>query len=111
MNTAFWRYLLLLGLLFFFWSEFFVSSGVLSQLAFNFALFYPLGFLVGYRPRQENLYIAYLAGFLFNAFSYYVAYIYGIPIESWIMVILDFSSFIIFVKLGAVIGKRAQSKD
>lgn len=111
MNSAFWRYLLLLGLLFFFWSEFFVSGGVLSQLAFNFALFYPLGFLVGYRPRKENLYIAYLAGFLFNSLSYYVAYIYKFPIGDWTMVVLDYGSFLIFVKLGAIIGKCAQSKD
>lgn len=111
MNTAFWRYLLLLGLLFILWSEFFVSAGVLNQLALNFALFYPLGFLVGYRPRQENLYTAYLAGFIFNSLSYYFAYIYGVQIESWTMIILDFSSFIFFVKLGAIIGTRAQSKN
>lgn len=111
MNTAFWRYLLLLGLLFIFWSEFFVSGGALTQLALNFALFYPLGFLVGYRPRKENLATAYFAGFLFNLFSYYLAFIYGIKIESFAMVILDFSSFIFFVKLGAIFGKRAQSKN
>jgi hypothetical protein len=110
MNSAFWRYLLLLGLLFIFWSEFFVSGGALNQLAFNFALFYPLGFLVGYRPRKESLFTAYLAGFLFNLFSYYLAYINGISIESWAMVALDFGSFIFFVKLGVIFGKRAQSK-
>ena len=62
MKTAFARYLLLLGLLFIFWSEFFVAGGALNQLAFNFAVFYPLGFLVfvklgeivGKRTQAEN---------------------------------------------------------
>ena len=61
-KTAFARYLLLLGLLFIFWSEFFVAGGALNQLAFNFAVFYPLGFLVfvklgeivGKRTQAEN---------------------------------------------------------
>ncbi|AFM42101.1 hypothetical protein Desaci_3200 [Desulfosporosinus acidiphilus SJ4] len=109
MNKAFWRYMLLLSLLFLFWSEFFVSGGILSQLAFNFALFYPLGFFVGYRSRQENIRTAYLAGFIFNLLSYLASFIYQIPIQSWSMVILDFVSFFIFVKLGAIFGKRAQS--
>lgn len=110
MNSAFWRYQLILSLLFIFWGEFFVSGGALNQLAFNFALFYPLGFLVGYRPLLENLRSAYLAAFLFNLFSYLVAVISGIPIESWTIVVLDFISLIFFLKTGTIIGQRAQSK-
>ncbi|MGC7872462.1 hypothetical protein ACPUYX_13155 [Desulfosporosinus sp. SYSU MS00001] len=110
MNNAFWRYMLLLGLLYLFWSEFFVSGGILTQLALNFAIFYPLGFLVGYRPQQESLAAAYITGFIFNSLSYVVAYSYGIPLGNWPMVILDFASFIMVVKVGAIIGKRAHEE-
>lgn len=111
MNSAFWRYFFILSLLFIFWGEFFVSDGLLNQLTFNFALFYPLGFLVGYRPRHENLRSAYLAAFLFNCLSYLVAGISEIPIENWTMVVLDFISLIFFLKIGMIMGQRAQSKE
>jgi len=107
MNFAFWRYQLLLTVLFLFWGEFFDSGGALNQLAFNFAVFYPLGFLVGYRPRFENERTAYLAAFLFNLLSYLVAQLLAIPIESWI-VVLDYISLFIFLKAGVIIGQRAQ---
>lgn len=108
MNTAFWRYLLILSLLFLIWGEFFVSGGALNQLAFNFAIFYPLGFLVGYRPTLEDIRTAYFAAFSFNIFSYLVATISEIPIESWTMVVLDFVSVVILIKAGIMMGQRAQ---
>lgn len=111
MNTAFWRYLLILSLLFIIWGEFFVSGGVLNQLAFNFAIFYPLGFLVGYRPKREEIRSAYLAAVIFNIISYVIAIISAIPIESWIMVALDFASVGILIKVGIMIGQRSQSKE
>ncbi|MDR3602793.1 MAG: hypothetical protein P4L49_20340 [Desulfosporosinus sp.] len=111
MKSAFWRYFLILGLLFIFWNEFFIADSLPNQLTFNFALFYPLGFLVGYRPRLENLRSAYCAAFLFNLASYLVAGILGIPIESWTIVALDFMSLVIFVKLGTIMGHRALSKQ
>lgn len=109
MNRTFWRYLLILSLLYIIWGEFFVSGGVLSQLAFNFAIFYPLGFLVGYRPRFESITIAYIAAFSFNILSYVIATVSGIPIESWAMAVLDFISVGFFLKAGMTIGQRAQS--
>ena len=111
MNSAFWRYLLILSLLFIIWSEFFVSGGVLNQLAFNFAIFYPLGFLVGYRRRFENIRSAYTAALLFNILSYLVASISEIPIESWTMVVLDFVSVVFFLKVGMIMGQRTQTKE
>lgn len=111
MNSAFWRYFLILCLLFIFWGEFFVSDGVLNQLAFNFALFYPLGFLVGYRSPLENLRTAYIAALAFNTMSYVVAGVSGIPLESWTMVVIDFISLTFFLQVGTIIGKRAQSKE
>jgi hypothetical protein len=111
MNSVFWRYQLLLGLLFIIWGEFFISGGILNQLAFNFALFYPLGFLAGYRHKYEDLRSAYLAAFSFNLLSYLIASIEGIVIESWTIVAVDFVSLIIIVKVGTIIGQRAQSKD
>ena len=111
MNLAFWRYLLILSLLFIIWGEFFVFGGVLNQLTFNFAVFYPPGFLVGYRPPSENKQSAYMAAFIFNILSYIVASISGMPIGSWAMVLLDFVSIIFFLKGGMIMGQRAQSKE
>jgi len=111
MNFAFWRYQIILGLLFIFWVDFFVSGGLLNQVAFNFAIFYPLGFLVGYRRKYENLGSAYLAAFLFNLLSYLMAYLVEVPIESWTMVVLDFTSLVAFLNIGMYIGRRAQSKE
>lgn len=111
MSYTFWRYQLILSLLYIFWGEFFVSGGALNQLAINFALFYPLGFLVGYRRQYENLHSAYLAALIFNLLSYVIASVVEIPIESWIMVVIDFSSLFFFLKIGMTIGQRAQSKE
>jgi hypothetical protein len=111
MNFAFWRYQLILSLLYFFWGEFFVTGGALNQLAINFALFYPLGFLVGYRRQYENIRLAYLAALIFNLLSYVIASVVEIPIESLIMVVIDFLSLFIFLKIGMYIGQRTQPKE
>jgi len=111
MNSAFWRYFLILSLLLIIWGKFFVSEGALNQLAFNFALFYPLGFLVGYRPRFEDPRTAYLTALIFNSVSYLVALLSGIAIPSWMIVVLDFVSLFFFIKVGMIMGKRAQSKE
>ncbi len=111
MNSVFWRYQLLLSLLFIIWGEFFVAGSTLNQLAFNFALFYPLGFLAGYRQQFEGLRTAYLAAFSFNLLSYLIASIGGIVIESWTIVAVDFVSLIFIIKAGTIIGQRAQSKE
>lgn len=111
MNSAFWRYFLILSLLFIVWGEFFVSDGLLNQLTFNFAIFYPLGFLVGYRSRLENVRSAYLAAITFNSLSYLVAVFSEIPIEGWTMVVQDFVSLFVFLKIGMIVGQRAQSKE
>lgn len=111
MNYAFWRYQLFLSLLYIFWGEFFVSGGILNQVAFNFSLFYPLGFLVGYRAKYEQVRSAYLAAFTFNLFSYLIAMITEYPIGSWILVVIDFVSLVVFLNVGMYIGRRAQSKE
>lgn len=111
LNSTFWRYLLILSLLFIIWGEFFVSGGLLSQLTFNFAIFYPLGFLVGYRSRSENIRSAYIAAYSFNSLSYMIASFSEIPIESWTMVVLDFVSVGLILKAGMMMGLRAQSKE
>ena len=111
MNSVFWRYLLLLSLLYIFWGQFFVAGGVINQVAFNFALFYPLGFLVGYRQQAEHWRTAYLTAFIFNLLSYVMASVLEIPIESWIMVVLDFVSLFMVLKLGRYLGWRAHLKD
>ncbi len=111
MNFAFWRYLLILSLLFILWGEFFIEGGVFNQLVFNFAIFYPIGFLVGYRPRFETIRSAYVAAYSFNILSYLVASFAGIPFGSLIIVVLDFLSVGFYLKLGMIMGQRAQSKE
>lgn len=111
MNFAFWRYLLILILLYLFWGDFFVSGGILNQLVFNFAVFYPLGFLVGYRYKYENLGSAYLAAFIFNLLSYLIAVLFEFPIDSWIIVVIDFTSLVVFLNIGMYIGRRTQTKE
>ncbi|HZK54865.1 MAG TPA: hypothetical protein VFC84_11815 [Desulfosporosinus sp.] len=111
MNSAFWRYMLILSLLFILWGEFFVSGGVLNLLAFNFAIFSPVGFLVGLHPRSENLRSAYIAAYSFNSLSYFLASIAGIPIESGTMMVLDFVSVSLMLKGGMMIGQRAQPEE
>jgi len=80
-------------------------------LAFNFALFTPIGFLAGYRRHFENLRFAYIAAFTFNLLTYVIASLEGVPIDNWTLVAVDFVSFIFFLKLGTIIGQRAQSKE
>ena len=111
MNIAFWRYLLILSLLFIIWGEFFVSGGVLNTLTFNFAIFCPLGFLVGVRPQSENFRAAYIAAYIFNSLSYLLASISAIPIESWTLVIIDFASVGFFLKVGMIMGRRTLSEE
>lgn len=111
MKSVFWRYLLLLSLLYIFWGEFFITGGILSQLALNFAIFYPLGFLVGYRRKYENLHSAYFAALIFNLLSYVMAILVKVPIENVFMILIDYVSLFIFLKVGMDIGLRAQSKE
>ena len=111
MNSVFWRYQLILSLLYIFWGGFFVSGGTLNQLAFNFALFYPLGFLVGYRRKYEDFRTAYLAALTFNLLSYLIAGLVEFRVESWMLVVLDFVSLVVFLNIGMYIGRRAQSKE
>lgn len=110
MGSAFWRYQFILCLLFIFWGGFFVWGGLLNQLAFNYAIFYPIGFLVGYRFRLENIRVAYLSAFLFNCLTYLLAMINGIIVNDGILVFVDFASLFIFIKVGIFFGTRALPK-
>lgn len=107
MRSGFWRYQLIMIVLFIFWSNFFVSGGVLNQVTFNFAVFYPLGFLVGYRSNVENLRSAYFSALLFNCTSYVLAVAAGIPMLDWKLIVSDFLSLIFVLEIGRMVGKRA----
>lgn len=111
MNFAFWRYQLILSLLLIFWGDFFISGGILNQLALNFAIFYPLGFLVGYRGNREDPLTAYIAALVFNLFSYLMAYVVAFPIESWLIVVVDFASLFVYLQVGIYFGRRAQPRE
>lgn len=107
MESHFWRYQIILIVLYIFWSNFFDARGLLNQLVFNFALFYPLGFLVGYRSNLENLGTAYFSAFLFNSLSYVLAMSEGVLIQGWKIIIVDYLSVLIILEIGRIIGKHA----
>ena len=110
MKSDFWRYQIILTVLFIFWTGFFDTGGLLNQLVFNFALFYPLGFLIGFRPELESKSTAYISAFLFNCSSYVIAMASGIPIQSWFIVTIDFLSVLVILETGRIVGKCASQK-
>lgn len=108
MNSAFRRYMVILILLFIIWGKYFVWSGFLNQIALNFAIFYPLGFWVGYRSQFENVRVAYATAFAFNILNYLLVIYLGVRIEDWATVVLDFVSVGFLIKIGLIMGRRTQ---
>lgn len=103
MLFSFWRYQVLLVLLFIFWSQFFIPENLAIQLVFNFAVFYPIGFLGGYR--KEDKYSLLGAVLVFNSLTYLLALLTGFRIEDWLIVPIDFISLVIFIEAGYYFGK------
>lgn len=102
MLFSFWRYQVILLLLFIFWSQFFTDEAMANQLVFNFAVFYPVGFLGGYR--KENKFSLFGAVLIFNSLTYLFVFLTGGRIEDWLIVPIDFSSLAIFTGIGYFIG-------
>jgi hypothetical protein len=103
MFFSFWRYQVILVLLFIFWSQFFTTETLANQFVFNFAVFYPVGFLGGYR--KENKFSLFGAVLIFNSLTYLLALLTGGRIENWMIVPIDFISLFIFTETGYYISK------
>lgn len=110
MRLSFWRYQLILASLYLLWSGFFTMPSILSQVAFNFAVFYPVGVLAGYNNRSNGTKDVYMAAVLFNLITYWIAYLGGIIVQDWVLVIVDFLSVAVLVGIGIIIGKRLRKK-
>jgi hypothetical protein len=103
MLFSFWRYQVMLVLLFIFWSQTFNFGTPGNQLVFNFAVFYPVGFLGGYR--KENKFSLFGAVLVFNSLTYLLTLLTGSRIEDWLIVPIDFISLVIFIEVGYYFGK------
>ncbi|MHB1652735.1 MAG: hypothetical protein ACYCVD_09705 [Desulfitobacteriaceae bacterium] len=110
LSLNFWRYQLILFLLYFLWSGFFTSQTLLSQAAFNFAIFYPVGVLTGYRREQGGIKEVYVAALVFDLLTYGLAILGGGYVENWSLIAVDFFSMILFIGLGILIGGRMRNK-
>jgi len=108
MLFSFWRYQLILVLLYIFWSQIFTVENLANQIVFNFAVFYPVGFLGGYR--KENKLSLLGAVLVFNSLTYLLVFLTGSRIENWLSVPLDFISLIIFLEVGYYFGKLMSKK-
>ncbi len=95
MLFSFWRYQLILVLLFIVWGQFFTVGTLANQVAFNFAVFYPVGFLGGYR--KEKKFNLFGAALIFNILTYLLALLNGVRIEDWLIVPVDFISLLILL--------------
>jgi hypothetical protein len=105
---GFWRYQLILVLLFILWGQFFTAGTIYEQIVFNFAVFYPIGLLGGYR-KEKKLYL-YGAVLVFDCLTYLLTFLSGMRIENWLLVPVDFVSLLIFTEVGYFMGKRINTK-
>lgn len=104
----FWRYQLVLILLYLLWGNFFTTGGIINQVGFNFAVFYPVGFWAGYTDSIENFREAFAAVIVFNIITYLIAIFSGLPMGPWVMIGVDFFSMFVIVTLGILIGRKAK---
>ncbi len=108
MLFSFWRYQLILVLLYIVWGQFFTAGTLANQVAFNFAVFYPVGFLGGYR--KEKIFNVFGAALVFNSLTYLLALLNGVRIENWLIVPVDFISLLILLGAGLYISQRMYKK-
>jgi hypothetical protein len=83
--------------------------GWISQIIFNFAIFYPLGFAsiyIGKKFKQKQRWTVFFAALVFNALTYLLAYSEEIPLNLGWKTALDFGSMLLFVAAGQYFGKK-----
>lgn len=100
-----WHFGLLMFAFYLFWGGYFTELSIASQIVFNFAVFYPAGFLAGYFSTRSRLPDVFLSGFLFNALTYGLVFAGGQTVKLE-YVGVDFISMILWIYIGLRVGKR-----
>ncbi|GBG57528.1 hypothetical protein SPFL3101_02879 [Sporomusaceae bacterium FL31] len=93
--------------LYFLWGEFFPEPTIVNQIIFNFALFYPVGFLNGYFKDPGGVLRVLPIAFLFNIMTYVLAFAVNVKIPL-LLAALDFVTMFVFLYLGILIGRRTE---
>lgn len=101
-----WHLGLLMFAFYLFWGGYFTELSFATQIVFNFAIFYPAGFMAGYFSTRSRLRDVFLTGFLFNCLTYGLAFVGGQSIEVG-YVGVDFISMCLWIYTGILVGKRA----
>ena len=111
MGRDFWRYQIILFLLFFLWGGFFTAGTILNQIGFNFAVFYPVGLYAGYRRDRDRLGELYAAVLIFNLFTYALAYSDGglQALPDLALIGIDFLSMAVITGIGFAMGRKMRS--
>ncbi|AHF06661.1 hypothetical protein [Desulfitobacterium metallireducens] len=100
-----WYFGLFMFAFYLFWGGYFTDLSVASQIVFNFAVFYPAGFLAGYFSKRSRLRDVFLSGFLFNSLTYGLAFAGGQTVKLG-YVGVDFITMILWIYIGIFVGKR-----
>lgn len=108
-NLKPWHFGLLLFAFYLFWGGIFTEVSIAEQIVFNFAVFYPAGFIAGYFKTRSRAQDVYVAGFLFNLLTYGLAFAGGQQLNL-LLVGIDFSSMFLCIFIGILVGKRTESK-
>ena len=102
-----WHYVMVLVSLYLIWGEFFPEPTWINQVVFNFALFYPVGFMSGYFKDAGGIFRVFRIAFLFNVMTYVLAYTANVKIPL-LLVGIDFFTMLLFLYLGILMGKRIE---
>lgn len=102
-----WHYAMVLVGLYFIWGEFFPEPIWINQVVFNFALFYPVGFISGYFKDPGGIQRVIRISFVFNLMTYVLAIAARVKIPFYLAGI-DFLTMVLFIYLGTLMGKRIE---
>jgi hypothetical protein len=100
-----WHYAFALVSLYFIWGEFFPEPTFINQMVFNFALFYPIGFMNGYFKDPGGVIAVFRMCILFNLMTYVLVFAAGQKVP-WLLAGVDFVTMFLFLYLGILMGKR-----
>lgn len=100
-----WHFGLLMFAFYLLWGGFFTEISIPSQLVFNFAVFYPAGFIAGYLYQRSRLQDVFLTGLVFNILTYGIAFAGGQSVKLY-YVGVDFLSMALWIYIGILLGKR-----
>lgn len=102
-----WHYTLVMIFLYFLWGGFFTELNWMNQGVFNFAVFYPIGFMNGYFQQAQEAFMAFRTAIVFNIVTYGVVIAAGervpLPLAGF-----DFFTLFLFIFLGIRMGLQAR---